>query len=284
MIQRPTDKLLSPIESPVTPLVPDSTVVGVQPRSVEQATSEATTQVLSRVGSGLSHAVSRRRLLTGLALGPIALLAASALSSRAQAAAGHAIKVPGFDEGIDFLTVGQPSQAAIDGDRIEVVEVFWYGCPHCNAFQPTVGPWIDSLDDDVAFRHLPAPFNPMWALHARAYYAAKNLGIESEFHSAFFAAIHDQQRNLNNASAIARFATVFGVTREDFQTAMTTEAVDAQIEADLANLRVWRVDGVPSLVVDGRFLIGAGMAGSHARMIEIADALISAVRQQRSAS
>lgn len=234
------------------------------------------------VAAPLSIAVSRRRTLQwlglmGLGLGVGTVVGLGASGVRADTHAGLAVE--GFDEGIDFRAVPRPTTPAVAEGRIEVVEVFWYGCPHCHAFQPTVGPWIEALPEDVAFRHVPAPFNPLWALHARAFYAAQALGILDDFHPAMFGAIHDQRRNLSTVSAVARFATVFGVSREDFEAAMLDPSVDAQLAADLAELQDWGIEGVPSLVVDGRYLISAGMAGSHGRMLEIADALIDARRQ-----
>ena len=93
-------------------------------------------------------------------------------------------------EGFEYKLV-QPPVPTETGDKIEVVELFWYGCPHCYYFEPQVKQWLKTMPDNVEFRRVPAVFNDVWAVHARAYYTAETLGVADKMHDPMFVAYHE---------------------------------------------------------------------------------------------
>ena len=180
---------------------------------------------------------------------------------------------------VDGLYQKLPSpQPTSDPDRIEVVEVFWYGCPHCNRFQPYLEPWIEGLPDDVRFVRLPAVFNDVWELHARAYYIALALGVLDEIHPRIFAAIHDEGRRLETVDAIRGFFVEQGVPASDFDKHAKSFSVKSGVQRSLVMQGRYGLRGVPALIVNGRFLVSGSTAGSYPKVLEVADALIARER------
>jgi protein dithiol oxidoreductase (disulfide-forming) len=177
--------------------------------------------------------------------------------------------------GVHYRPLVPRVQTGLPEGRIQVVEVFWYGCPHCYTFEPLVAAWQQTLPEHVEFVHLPATFDDVWALHARVYYAARALDLLDQVHQPFFDAIHAQGRNLRSESAILRFMEQIGVDADRFREAMrSAEVQEAVNEAGLL-VQAFQVEGVPAMVVDGRALVSAGMAGSHQDMLRVVDHLIA---------
>lgn len=199
----------------------------------------------------------RLRLPTAAAL---ALLASTALAAE------------------DYRTIDGPTPGD-DPDTVEVMEFFWYGCPHCNRFAPLIEEW-KSRDhpDDVAFRHVPAVLSASWEVHARAFYAAKVMGVLERFHRPMFDAIHEQGRPLESAAAIGEFASSLGIDGERFAETMQSFAVDTNVRQARSLQRAYGVSGTPSVVIDGRYVTSPGEAGSFERMIEIINERVAALR------
>ena len=172
-------------------------------------------------------------------------------------------------------------QPTSDPHRIEVVEVFWYGCPHCFRFQPYVEEWRKSLPADVHFAQLPAVFNDEWEVHARAYYTAVSLGILEEVHPAFFAALHVEGRRLATMDAVRGFFVEQGVSEADFDRHSRSFTVTSGIKRSLVMQSRYRLRGVPAMVVNGKYLVSAQMAGGHPEVLEVVDALV--VRERAAA-
>ena len=166
-------------------------------------------------------------------------------------------------------------QPTSDPDRIEVVEVFWYGCPHCNRFQPYLEQWTATLPDHVRFVRMPAVFNDVWELHARAYYIAQALGILDDVHHLVFAAIHDEGRSLASMDAIRDFFVAHGVAESDFDKHAKSFSVQSGVQRSQVMQARYGLRGVPALIVNGRFLVSGSTAGSYPRVLEVADALIA---------
>ena len=166
-------------------------------------------------------------------------------------------------------------QPTSDPDRVEVVEVFWYGCPHCNRFQPYLEAWTETLPDHVRFVRMPAIFNDIWDLHARAYYIAEALGILDEIHHLIFAAIHDEGRSLASIEAIRDFFVAHGVAAADFDRHAKSFSVQSGIQRSLVMQGRYGLRGVPALIVNGRFLVSGATAGSYPKVLEVADVLIA---------
>lgn len=200
------------------------------------------------------------RRLRVLAAAALALLASPALAA----------------EG--YRTIDGPTPGD-NPDTIAVMEFFWYGCPHCNRFAPMIEEWKEQdHPDDVAFRHVPAVLSASWEVHARAFYAAKVMGVLEQFHRPMFRAIHDEGRPMESAAEIGEFASSLGIDGERFVSTMNSFAVDTKIRQAKNLQRAYGVSGTPSVVIDGRYVTSGAEAGSFERMIEIINERVAALR------
>ena len=169
----------------------------------------------------------------------------------------------------------KPARPLEQGGKVEVVEVFWYGCPHCFSFLPHLQAWEHStMPDYVELRRLPAIFRDSWAVHARAYYTAEVLNKADELHVAIFNAMHGEQRALNSREEIKQFFVEHGVDTAEFDTAYDSFAVDAKTRTSEVMPRRWGVQGTPSVIVNGRYLISGRTAGSYDDLIKVLDVLV----------
>lgn len=181
-------------------------------------------------------------------------------------------------EGTHYQRVGD-APAYTAGEPIEVVEVFWYGCPACYQFSPLVERWLESRPADVEFSRVGAVLNPNWRLHARAYYTAESLGVVEQVHPALFRAIHEQRNMLGDANAIARvFTQAGGVVQADFQRAWDSFGVETRLRRGDQFSRRTRVNSTPTMVVAGTYTFGPASAGSYDGAIALLNFLIEQVR------
>ncbi|WNK20424.1 thiol:disulfide interchange protein DsbA/DsbL [Halomonas piscis] len=192
-----------------------------------------------------------------------------------------AVSAQTLTAGEDYETLETPVETRVDDGQIEVTEVFWFGCPHCYRLQPAVTEWYDTLPDDVGVVHQPATMGGAWNVHARAFYAAQELGIEEDLHKDFFDAIHKDGRELTDTDELAAFFADYGVSKDEAREALGSFGVKSQVNKAHARLRNMRLKGVPALMVDGRYLVTPQSAGSLDNMPKIADALVERVREDR---
>lgn len=175
------------------------------------------------------------------------------------------------------------ARAAVDAPpgKIEVVEFFWYSCPHCNAFEPTLEAWVKKLPKDVAFRRAPVAFRDDFVPQQRLYYALDAMGLVEKLHAKVFAAIHVEKLNLAKADAIAEWVARQGVDRAKFveQFNSFTVATKSSRAAKLQN--EYRVEGVPALGVAGRFYTDGSLARSMERALQVVESLLADVRAGR---
>lgn len=185
--------------------------------------------------------------------------------------------VAAIDEGIEYKRIS-PAQPTITKDKIEVVELFWYGCPHCFHFEPDLKAWLAKKPDNVVFYRVPAVFNPAWALHARAFYAATSLGLfdngKHEFHEAFFDELHKHKKRLNNKKALQSFFARFGISAEDFNNTFDSFAVNTKVNRAVTLSKRYQVEGVPTLIINGKYRTDGPMAGGRKGMLKVLDFLI----------
>ncbi|MCO7245983.1 MULTISPECIES: thiol:disulfide interchange protein DsbA/DsbL [unclassified Halomonas] len=184
-------------------------------------------------------------------------------------------------EGQHYEVLDEPVETQVDEGQIEVLEVFWFGCPHCYRLQSHVNEWYETLDDDVTIEKMPATMGGDWNTHANAFYAAKELGIEEELHADFFDAIHQDERSLTDEDEIAAFFTDYGVSEEEAKEALTAFNVRSNVNKAHSRMRDMRLMGVPALVIDGRYVVTPSSAGSLENMPNVADALVDQVREAR---
>ena len=179
------------------------------------------------------------------------------------------------------LSTPQPTS---DPDKIEVVEVFWYGCPHCNDFQPYLHSWLKKLPGDVAFVRMPAIFRPNWEIHAKAYYISHALGALDKIHDQLFAAIHQQSQPLNTKQALRKFFVNQGLLEKDFDKLYGSFGVDSSLRRSKVMGARYELRGVPSIIVNGKYRVSGSLAGSYSNVIRVVDALIeierTAIRKQ----
>lgn len=171
----------------------------------------------------------------------------------------------------------------VDGEVVVVEEYFNYACPGCNAFEPQFAAWAKALPPDVRLEHVPAAFRADFVQYARAYYAAEALGVAEQAHQAVYDGIH-RSRTLPaegerpDEARIARFYADFGVDADAFLAAMQSFGVDAKVRRATEHMQRSRIPSTPSLVVNGRYLVGGE---SYADVLRIATALIEKERAAR---
>ncbi|PTT75742.1 disulfide bond formation protein DsbA [Pelomonas sp. HMWF004] len=191
-----------------------------------------------------------------------ALLATTPLAG----AAGTALAQGGPVEGRQYQTLGQPLPTA--PGKVEVVEFFWYGCPHCYAFEPAIEAWAKQLPADVVFRKVHVAFRANVKIHQRMFFALEALGKEAATRPAIFAAMHQQGLQLDDVKAQAKFLANLGVDATKYTDAYNSFGVQTKCTQAEKLSEAYRIDGVPSIGIAGRFLTSPAMAGGGQRLPE----------------
>ena len=187
-----------------------------------------------------------------------------------------------IDEGIDYRVVEQPMRAE-DGDDVEVLELFWYGCPHCYHLEPNIKQWLASQPDGVSFRRLPAAASPRWVPHAKAFYAAEMLGELDKLHEPLFKALHDDRRKIFTDDEIIAFAAEQGIDEDAFRNAFNSFPVDMKVRKSAELVRNYNIDGVPAIVVNGKYVTSATQTGSTDKMFVVLNQLVGEEVKAKSA-
>ena len=185
--------------------------------------------------------------------------------------------IAALTEGVDYTTLSPPQPTGVRG-KIEVAEFFWYGCPHCYAFEPTLNKWLKTLPKDVVFRRIPALASDRWLPGARLYYALRAIGAEGEVHDALFAAIHLDRMDYTDPATVTDWLVKRGVDRQKFTAAYHSSAVQEKILRARQLTRAYGITGVPTMAIGGRYLTSNTMAGSFEAMPAILDQLIDRLR------
>jgi len=199
---------------------------------------------------------------------------AGPVAAAAQAQAGPV-------QGKDYARLPRPLPTPA-GDKIEVVEFFWYGCPHCNALEPLLDAWVKALPADVAFRRAPVAFRrDPFVAHQKLYYALETMGLVERLHGEVFAAIHRGGQRLSQLSDIQAFVARHGVDPAKFAEVFASFAVQSKARQAQQLSDAYAIDGVPALGVHGRTFTSGTLAGPPQRMLQVADYLIAQVRRSR---
>ena len=173
--------------------------------------------------------------------------------------------------GYELVTPAQPTH---DVNKVEVIEFFWYGCPHCFDFEPTLAKWVKNLPKNVEFVRQPAVFSDLWGKHAKAYYTAEALGIIDSVHQDFFDAIQIKKEHLETEEQLAKFFSAHGVSEADFKAAYGSFLVDTKVRQAATLAAKYGISGVPAIVINGKYKTSGPVAGSHEKMIEVMNHLI----------
>tara|TARA_B110000444_G_scaffold244436_1_gene263890 strand:+ start:727 stop:1365 length:639 start_codon:yes stop_codon:yes gene_type:complete len=168
-----------------------------------------------------------------------------------------------------------------DASKIEVVELFWYGCGHCYTFEPLIKRWKSKLPMDVNFWQSPAIWAPIMATHAKAYYVASNLGVLDRLSPALFAALHLEGKKLANENQLAALFVKHGVDREVFIKEFNSFGVGRQVKQADSRARSYRVQGTPEVVVNGKYRVSSRGLKSQTEMLDVVDYLVAKERQLR---
>jgi len=158
-----------------------------------------------------------------------------------------------YTNGNEYVTLPAPAHRASNEGKVEVVEVFSYGCIHCAHFAPIAEQMRKQLPPGVTFRLLPAAFNDQWVPFARAFYAAQKLGVVDQTHLALFKAKFEDHYPISTLDELADFYAMHGVKREDFLRIAASDEVTQQIRKDMALVQAWQVDGTPTIIVNGKY-------------------------------
>lgn len=184
-------------------------------------------------------------------------------------------------EGVDYQVLKTP-QATDEKDKIEVIEFFWYSCPHCNQFEPVIEPWAKKLPADVAFKRVHVRFNNSFIPQQKLYLTLEALGKLDELHGKVFYAIHAERQRLTTDDQILEWAAKQGLDKKKFADTYNSFAVQTKANRFAKMQEAYRVDGVPMLAVNGQYVTSPSMAGGDfARSLQVVDFLIEKIRTQK---
>ncbi|WP_300632122.1 thiol:disulfide interchange protein DsbA [Pseudomonas sp.] len=200
-----------------------------------------------------------------------ALVTASLFGMTAQAA-----DVP-LEAGKTYVELTNPVPVSVPG-KIEVVELFWYGCPHCYAFEPTINPWAEKLPKDVNFKRIPAMFGGPWDAHGQLFLTLEAMGVEHKVHNAVFNAIQKEGKRLTKPDEMADFVATQGVDKDKFLATFNSFAIQGQIKKAKELAQKYGVQGVPTLIVNGKYRFDLGSTGGPEETLNVADQLIAKER------
>ncbi|CAD5107419.1 thiol:disulfide interchange protein DsbA/DsbL [Zestomonas carbonaria] len=199
-----------------------------------------------------------------------ALVATSLFGLSAQAAEP-------IQAGKQYVELSSPVPVSKPG-KIEVVELFWYGCPHCYQFEPYINPWAEKLPEDVNFVRIPAMFGGVWNVHGQLFITLETMGVEHKVHTAVFEAIHKEGKKLATPEEMADFLAAQGVDKDAFLKTFNSFGVKGQMEKAKKLAMAYQITGVPVLVVNGKYRFDIGSAGGPTQALDVADQLIAKER------
>ena len=187
-----------------------------------------------------------------------------------------------FDPAGKFELI-QPPQPTDTPGKVEVLDVFWYGCPHCFTFLPTMEAFEKAKPEYVEVRRMPAVFRKSWENHARAYYTAKLLGVEAKLHRALFEQIHVKGQRTDSRDDLREFFIANGVTGEAFDKTFDSFAVESMLRKSVVMQGRYGVRGTPSVVVNGKYRTSASLAGGYPNVVKVIEALAAKERTANTA-
>jgi thiol:disulfide interchange protein DsbA len=201
----------------------------------------------------------------------LALIAAMLLSATASA------------QGTPASSEHSPPQPLVadDAKKIEVVEFFWYGCPHCYNIEPMVEQWKKTLPPEAVFRPFPAVFNARWAHDAAIFYTFDALGVLDKVHRPFFDAIHRDHLRSDDPQALAEWVKSHGMDPKKFEDTMKSFSVQAKVRRAAQLTAAYKIDGTPAFAVAGRYTVSAEQGGSREGMLDTTSYLVDQVRKAK---
>ncbi len=178
----------------------------------------------------------------------------------------------------------EPAQPQQDTDKIEVLEFFWYGCPHCYSLEPYLEDWLKTMPEDVVFRRMPALLGNNWIAHARAYYTAEKLDVADKIHSALFEAIHRERIKITNEKELQDFFESQGINPDTFKEAYESEDVTEKLKTAFSLGQSYQLTGVPTIIVNRKHTTSVSKTGGNKELIADINRLIEQERQAKQGS
>ena len=204
----------------------------------------------------------------------LAFLAATVLSLSALAAGPEAF------EGHEYARLKNPQPVAT-GSKIEVLEFFWYRCPHCFQLEPGLNTWLKTLPRDAQVRRVPAVFRDDWMPGAKLYYTLEQMKLLDRLHHKVFDAYHVENINLNDPAVLGGWIAKQGVDRKKFEGIYNSFSTQSKATQGAQLATAYAISGVPAFIIDGKYTTSVSMAGSQARLFEVLDQLIVKARAER---
>ena len=201
------------------------------------------------------------------------LLAASATLGQGLAWAQHA-----FRAGKDYLTLDRPVPTDVGAGKVELIEFFWYSCPHCNAFEPAFAQWVKNAPKDVVVRRVPVAFRDDFGPQQRLYYTLEAMDLLGSVHAKVFHAVHVERLPLNTDALIQSWIEKQGVDGKKFAETYRSFGVAGKVKRAVQLQNEFRVEGVPSLGIAGRYYTDGSLAGSMERALKVAEHLLAQSR------
>lgn len=184
-------------------------------------------------------------------------------------------------EGIDYLSLDKRVPTESAKGKIEVIEFFWYSCPHCNAFEPRFENWLKNVPKDVEVKRVPVKFRDDFEPQQRMYYVLEALGKIESHHGLVFRAIHTERQNLSGAEALATWAEKNGIPKAKFMELYNSFAVVTKAKRAAQLQDAFKVQGVPALGINGRFYTDGSLAGSMEKALQVTEFLLGEIRKGR---
>ncbi|MDR6213174.1 thiol:disulfide interchange protein DsbA/DsbL [Paracidovorax wautersii] len=209
--------------------------------------------------------------------------------SAATAAAASALTLPlatpafaqarQFKEGKEYVKLGKPVPTEVSAGKVEVIEFFWYSCPHCNAFEPALEAWIKAAPKDLHIRRVPVAFNATFVPQQKLYFALEGMGKLPEVHAKVFRAVHVERLPLNKDELIFDWIAKQGVDAAKFKEVYNSFTVSNQVRKASQLQEAYGVEGVPSMGVAGRYYTDGTMAGNMQNVLQVVDQLAAQARK-----
>lgn len=185
------------------------------------------------------------------------------------------------EQGADYLVLDKRAAVEAPAGKIEVVEFFWYNCPHCNAFEPALEAWVQRAPKDVSVRRVPVGFRDEFVPQQRLYYTLEAMDLIDKLHAKVFAAIHAEKLQLNKGDAIADWVARQGVDKAKFLERFNDFSTASKAGRATQLQNAYRVEGVPAMGVAGRFYTDGTLAKNMPRALQVVDFLVAEVRAGR---
>lgn len=183
-------------------------------------------------------------------------------------------------DGVDYLTLDKAATLEAPAGKIEVVEFFWYSCPHCNRFEPQLEAWLKKLPKDVFFRRAPVSFRPDFEPQQKLYYTLEAMGKVDAMQKKVFDAIHVEKQALTTADQIIAWAGVQGLDKAKFSETYNSFPIATKVRKATQLQDQYKVQGVPALGVAGKYYTDGTQAGTMERALVVTDFLVASARKK----